>query len=110
MKVSSITNKELADYLKLEYEDLTNEQKTDLDTLLDVAKAYICSYTGLSNDPIDSELDKHNEFVIVVYILVQDMHDNRTMYVDKNNLNHVVETILGMHRTNLLPTPPITVS
>lgn len=109
MKVSSITNKELADYLKLEYADLSATQKTELDTLLGIAKAYICSYTGLSNDdPIDPELDNYDEFVIVIYILVRDMYDNRTLYVDKNNINNVVETILGMHRTNMLPTPPIT--
>jgi len=35
-------------------------------------------------------------------ILCQDMYDNRSMYVDKNNLNKVVETILGMHSVNLL--------
>lgn len=114
MKVSNITNKELADYLKLEYSDLSDTQKVELDTLLSIAKAYICSYTGLSDYtneyPIESELDEHEEFIIVVYILVQDMYDNRTLYVDKNNMNKVVETILGMHRTNMLPTPPTTVS
>jgi len=107
MRVSEITNKEIADYLRLEYADLDATQKANLDILLDVAKAYIYSYTGLFHDVIDSELDDHDEFIIVVYVLVQDMHDNRTLYVDKTNLNKVVETILNMHRTNLLPTPTV---
>ena len=48
------------------------------------------------------EIDKHEDFVIAVYVLVQDMYDNRSYYVDKNNLNKVVETILGMHAVNLI--------
>jgi hypothetical protein len=98
MKVSEITNKEIADYIVLEYLDLTNSDKNNLDTLISVAKAFIKSYTGLTAEEIDS----HEEFVIVVYILVQDMYDNKTLYVDKNNLNKVVDTILGMHSVNLL--------
>jgi hypothetical protein len=35
-------------------------------------------------------------------VLVQDMYDNRSFYVDKSHLNWVVETILGMHSVNLL--------
>ena len=30
-------------------------------------------------------------------VLCQDMYDNRSMYVDKNNMNKVVEAVLGMH-------------
>jgi hypothetical protein len=97
-KVSEITDKELAVYLRLEYAELTEEEKVDLDTLLGVAKAFVKSYTGLTAEVIDT----HSEFIIVVYVLAQDMYDNRTMYVDKNSLNKVVETILGMFSINLL--------
>ena len=103
MKVSEITVVELSDYLRLEYTDLDDAQKANITTLLGVAKAYISSYTGLAL----LALDNYEDFVIVVYILVQDMHDNRSLYVEKNNLNRVVETILGMHCTNLLPTPEV---
>ena len=170
MKVSEITNKELADYLRIEYEDLSVSEIADLDILLGIAKAYIKSYTGLGDilipiedvgvgdgqtteyflanpyiidmsqtvyiDNIEqtlaidysldinsgkitfmspptlgalitslykaSSLDAHEDFVIVVYVLVQDMHDNRVMYVDKSNVNKVVETILSMYSINLL--------
>ena len=40
--------------------------------------------------------------VIAVFVLVQDMYDNRSFYVDKSHLNRVVETILSMHSVNLL--------
>lgn len=98
MKVSEITNNKIAEYLRLEYVELTEAEKADLDTLLSIAKAFIKSYTGLD----DLKIDAHEDFVIVVYILVQDMYDNRTLYIERNNLNKVVDTILGMHSINLL--------
>lgn len=98
MKVSQITNKELTDYLRLTHEYLSDDEKQELDTMLNIAKKFIRSYTGLKEE----EIDKHEDFVIVVYVLVADMYDTRSMYVDKSNLNRVVETILGMHSINLL--------
>ena len=97
MKVSEITCKEIAEYLRLA--EVTDEDKAFLTTLIGVAKDYILNYTGI----IDNEtLDKYEDMVIVVYGLVQDMFDNRAMYVDNSNLNRVVETIRGMHQVNLL--------
>jgi hypothetical protein len=96
MKVSEITTTNLSDYLRLD--DLTVEEITELNTLLTIAKKFIKSYTGLD----ELTINNHEDFVIVVYVLVQDMYDNRTLYVDKNNLNKVVDSILGMHCTNLL--------
>jgi hypothetical protein len=106
-KVSEITNKELAEYLKLDYATLTDSGKAELDTLLNVAKSFIKSYTGIidveTTDGYQLGLDAYPDFVIVVYVLVQDMYDNRVFYVDKTNLNKVVDTILNMHSANLLP-------
>ncbi|MFR1178838.1 MAG: head-tail connector protein [Bacilli bacterium] len=98
MKVSEITVKNLADYLKLDYSSLAEEEIIELATFLQVAQRFVADYTGLSND----EIDEHETFVIAVYVLVQDMYDNRSYYVDKSNLNRVVEMILGMHSVNLL--------
>lgn len=98
MTVSQITNKELADYLRLTFEYLSIEEQAELNVMLGVAQKYIKSYTGLTAE----QIEEHEDFVIVVYVLVTDMYDTRTMYVDKNNVNRVVETILGMHCVNLL--------
>lgn len=95
-KVSDITYTDLANYLRLVEVD-TNDQNT-LNNLLSVAKTFIQNYTGHT----ETELDDYADFVIVVFILVQDMWDNRTLYVDSTYLNKVVETILGMHSINLL--------
>jgi len=95
-KVSDISYQDVADYLRL-YE-VDNDDINTLNTLINVAKAFISNYTGRSSD----ELDNYQDFVIVVFVLCQDMWDNRTLYVDSKNLNNVIETILGMHSVNLL--------
>ena len=95
-KVSEITTSDLADYLNLV--EVNTDETNTLSNLLSIAKAYIQGYTGLTA----AQLDEHADFVIVVLILVQDMYDTRTLYVDNANLNNVVDTILGMHRVNLL--------
>lgn len=96
MKVSDISYQDVAEYLRL-YE-VDNDDINTLNTLINVAKAFISNYTGRSSD----ELDNYQDFVIVVFVLCQDMWDNRTLYVDSKNLNNVIETILGMHSVNLL--------
>ncbi len=98
MKVSEINSMTLAEYLRLDSLELSRTEKMELTALLKAAKAYVKSYTGLT----ESAIDEHEDFVVVVYILVQDMYDNRVLYVERNNLNKVVETILGMHSINLL--------
>ena len=98
MKVSGITVKNLADYLRLDYSTLSEEEILELATFLQASQVFIEDYTGLTS----SQIDSHETFVIAVFVLVQDMYDNRSYYVDKSNLNQVVEHILNMHSVNLL--------
>ncbi len=98
MKVSGITVKNLADYLRLDYSTLSEEEILELATFLQASQVFIEDYTGLTS----SQIDSHEPFVIAVFVLVQDMYDNRSYYVDKSNLNQVVEHILNMHSVNLL--------
>ncbi len=96
-KVSDITAQDIAEYLRIA--ELTQEEATFISTTITVAKDYILKYTGIE----DAEsLDEYADMVIVVYVLCQDMYDNRAMYVDNSNLNKVVENILGLHQRNLL--------
>lgn len=95
-KVSDITYTDVANYIRLP--EVTTDDINTLNTLIVVAKNFIIGYTGHTLEELDNYLD----FVIVVLILCQDMWDNRTLYVDKTNLNKVVNTILGMHSVNLL--------
>lgn len=93
-KVSEITTKDIADFIRLG--EVDNADEIQLQTFLTASQGYIRSYTGLN----DEEIDKLPEMVVVVYVLCQDMYDNRTMYVDSNNPNKVVQTILDMHTVN----------
>lgn len=98
-KVSEITYSDVGEYLRLTEDLLEDESNiTFITNTIGVAKAYISNYTGLSVD----DLDNYGDFPIVVFALCQDMYDNRSLYVDNANLNVMVETILGMHQTNLL--------
>ena len=94
--VSQITAQDVADYLRIS--EVTTDDTKTLNTLLTVAKSYIMQYTGRTEE----DLDNIQDFIIVVFILCQDMWDNRALYVDSNNVNRVVESILGLHSVNLL--------
>lgn len=93
-KVSDITVQDLADYMRIT--ELSDDDTNTLTNLLLIAKAFIKNYTG------QTDLDAYSDLVIVAMVLVQDMWDNRALYVDKNNLSMVIESILGMHSVNLL--------
>lgn len=95
-KVSDITYQDVAEYLRL-YE-IDNDDINTLNTLINVAKTFASNYTGRTVE----ELDNYKDFVIVVFVLCQDMWDNRTMYVDSTNINNLVQSILGLHSVNLL--------
>lgn len=95
-KVSDITVKCVADYLRLD--EVAESENDTLTMLISIATSFIKSYTGLD----DVGVDKYPEFVIVALILCQDMWDNRTMYVDSKDLNNTVQSILAMHSVNLL--------
>ena len=93
-KVSQITAEDVWAYLN-PAEEMTDEEST-INNLIGVAKAFISNYTGRA------DLDEFQDLVIVVLVLCQDMWDNRTFYVDRNELNFVVKSILDMHSVNLL--------
>lgn len=89
MKVSEITYREIAEYIRLT--EVSEEDMSLLNNLINIAKAYLKENTGVE------DLDEFNDFVIVIFILCQDMYDNRTLYVDNTNMNKVVKSIIGMH-------------
>lgn len=95
-KISDIAVEDLADYLRID--ELTTDESAALATMLEAAKAYIMHYTGRTLE----ELDNYADVVIVALVLIEDMYDNRTMYVDSGSVNTVVQSILGMHSVNLL--------
>ena len=94
VKVSDITVKDIADYIRLS--DPSEEDTNFLTKCLEIAKSYIKNYTGVE------DLDSQADFVICVYLLCQDMYDNRTIYAEKTAPNKTFETILNLHCGNLI--------
>lgn len=112
-KVSEITKDYLAGYLRID--DPDSDQLAELGTMLNAAKGFVGSYVGLpeaapEDDPetttVDESdvktLDSYPDLVIAVCVLVQNQYDNRTFYTDKGKVEDVVNSVLGMHRNNLL--------
>lgn len=95
-RISEITTDDLVDYLRLP--DVDSAQLTLLTTIKAAAINYIVGVTNLTIE----DLDNYPDLTIAVYALVQDMYDNRTIYVNKANISDTVSTILNMYRTNLL--------
>ena len=99
MKVSEITVKDITNYLRLS--EVNDDDNKNIELFLNIAK----NYTGIPQKSENEEaetLDTYSDFVIVVYVLCQDMYDNRVMYVDGKNINNTVKTILDMHTRNNL--------
>ena len=95
-KISEITQTDLVDYLRIS--ELDSSQTQLLTTIQAAATNYIVGVTGLTLE----QLDNYPDLTLALYALVQDMYDNRTIYVDKANISDTVSTILNMYRTNLL--------
>ena len=95
MIVSEVTTDYLAEYLRIADPDEKDERM--LEQMLTSAKVFCRSYMGRD------DLDAHEDIVHAVLVLVQDMYDNRTLYVPNSRLNYVVEGILNRYSVNLLP-------
>lgn len=98
MRTSGITIKDVCRQIRTEEAYLTEDDREYLGILQRAAVEYVKSYTGLDGAAIDT----HEDITIAVLVLISDMYDNRQMTVDKNNVNRVVDTILGMYCVNLL--------
>lgn len=96
-KVSEVTAADLAEYLRVG--EVTAYDEGFLNTIICAAKSYMSKYTGLTSE----QLDESSDLVIALFVLAQDMYDNRALYVDSANVNLSVQSILDMHSVNLLP-------
>ena len=91
MKVSMLQNDIIIKYCNAYEEDI------DLITLIkESAIAYIKGQTGLD----DIGIDLNEDLTLALLALISDMYDNRSIQVDKDKINPVVDSILFMHSTN----------
>ena len=62
------------------------------------AGSFIKGYTGQD----DEYIEQHEEFAPGLMALVADMYDTRSYHVDSDRLNPFVQSVLDMHRVNLI--------
>lgn len=101
MKVSRLNLEIILNHIREEAENLDEDDLILLEAMKTAAIQYVISQTGLT----EKELDEHEDITIAVLTLISDMWDNRAMTIQRSNVNIVVDTILSMHRMNLVPTP-----
>ena len=98
MKISEVTLEVLKNYIRVD----TDEDDLFIQGILNAAKSYVKNYTGLTDEAIDLKED----LTIAVFILSADMYDNRSAtdasVKTKTKVSFVLDSILGMHSTNLL--------
>lgn len=92
MKISEVTLDIVKTYLRVDYDD----EDTLINSILQSALSYILHYTGLTIEQVEQLEDITSAYLI----LIQDMFDNRSMYVNNANVNRTVSTILDMHSKN----------
>ena len=95
-KVSEITVDEIKTYLRIS--EISDKDEKYLETMKKIIIDYIKNNTGLEDD----DMDNYSDLVAVFYVLCQDLYDTRSYYVDNNNVNVMVQSILDMHSRNLL--------
>lgn len=90
MKLSEITGEDIREWLKLD----EDADASKLEQLKEIATAYVCDYTSRTRE----YLDEHPDLIHPVMVLIQDMHDNRTLYVEYKRVNVVVQSVMDLHR------------
>jgi hypothetical protein len=104
MKLSEVTIQNLKDYAR----EYNNDQPTNdaFTLILTAGKLFISNYTGLPlvGDPANgiTGCDDFEDLTIVLFVLANEMYDNRTFTVDSDKINPVIKSILDMHSINLL--------
>lgn len=105
MKISEVTISNLKEYAHVYH----NEDDNLFTAILVACKNYISKYTGLplvddptSTDVVEDNCDTHEDLTIALFVLANEMYDNRIYTVENNKINTVIKSILDMHSINLL--------
>jgi len=94
MKVSDLDIVMVKLYLKVDF----TEDDLIIQLIIDSAKSYLKSYTGLDNTMLDTKED----LTLGVLALVTDMYENRSFTVDQDKVNKIIDSMLSLHSINLL--------
>lgn len=94
MKVSEVTIQNLKEYCRVD----GDSENIIFQTILTAVKSYIKSYTGLT----DTQINEKEDLTIVLFVLANEMYENRQFTVANDKVNTVIKSILNMYSINLL--------
>lgn len=95
MNFKDISLNELKDHLKID----GNEEDVLINSYLNLAKKYVLSYTGLTEE----QASLKDDLTFAVLALAGDFYENRINSVTvQNRENPIVKSILSMHSVNYL--------
>jgi hypothetical protein len=94
MKLSEVAVSDLKQYANV-YHDLDDSLFA---AILAGAKQFIANYTG--KELVD--LDVHEDLTIALFILSNEMYDNRMVSIENNKVGFVIRQLLDSHAVNLL--------
>lgn len=94
MRISAVTINDLKEYAHVYH----NEDDALFKSILAACTSYIKGYTGLD----DWTLDDKEDITIALFVLSNELYDNRTFSVENDKVNPVIKSILDMHSINLL--------
>ena len=84
--------------LLIEYCNAYEEDKLLLEISKDASISYIKSYTGLT----DEEINTMDDITVALLVLISGIFDSRSIEADKSNVNVILDSILSMHSKNLI--------
>lgn len=93
MKLSELTPETAVRYARVEGDDAAR-----MEPLIEAARSYVLSYTGLTAD----EADELPDLTVAALVLISDMYEHRDMYAESAAANRTAETILNMYCRNLV--------
>ncbi len=94
MKISQVTIEELKEYANVYHKE---DDKLFVSILI-ACKSYIKSYTGLAIE----KMDEKEDLTMALFVLSNELYDNRAFTVENDKVNNVIKSILDMHSVNLL--------
>lgn len=96
-KVSEITLNELLEFCRIDDPDSTDSGCVE--RAMSIVRAYIRSYTGLT----DAEIDEHEDISWAYLVLCRDNYDNRSLQENSAlKVNRTVGIILDQYNNHML--------
>lgn len=96
-KVSKISPEELTEFCRID--DPDEQDAGHIVRAMSIVRAFIRSYTGLTDD----EIDEHEDITWAYMVLVRDNYDNRSLQENAAvKINRTVSIILDQYNNHLL--------